>query len=157
MKTTLIKYCCAFVLLITAFSCSEDDTSPAEEFPNDFAVTQEIFKLVNEYRESNGLSALQKNDTAEQLAIEHTRYMISKSSISHDNFDSRSDKLGEEENSRSSAENVASHYSDAASVMQGWINSDGHRRNIEGNYTHIGIAAVKDENGRYYYTQLFYR
>ncbi len=28
---------------------------------------------------------------------------------------------------------------------------------IEGNYTHIGIAVIKDAQGRYYFTQLFYR
>jgi len=41
--------------------------------------------------------------------------------------------------------------------MQGWINSLGHKANIEGYFTHIGIAAVKNSQGVYYYAQLFYR
>ena len=46
-------------------------------------------------------------------------------------------------------------YSTAKAVVDGWIDSDGHRENIEGDYNIIGIAAVKDANGRYYFTQIF--
>jgi uncharacterized protein YkwD len=41
--------------------------------------------------------------------------------------------------------------------MTGWLNSSGHKANIEGNFAHISIATIKDSQGRYYYTQLFYR
>ncbi len=84
--------------------------------------------------------------------------MISQGRISHDNGNSKFLELQEKENARAMGENVASGQNSAQSVMTSWINSTtGHRENIEGNYTHIGIAAVKDENGRYYYTQIFYR
>ncbi|WP_164914204.1 CAP domain-containing protein [Aquimarina sediminis] len=165
MKTSLIKCLFAFVILSSALSCSNDDNpidenseeTPVEETPSEVSITDEILKLVNEYRSVKGLTALIKNETAEQLAIDHTRYMISKKNINHDNFDTRGDTLHEKENAIASAENVASFYPDAQSVVAGWIESDGHRENIEGNFTHTGIAAIKDENGKYYYTQLFYR
>ncbi len=155
MKSRLINYCFAFIVLFSAFSCSEDEDIP--DIPNEVTVTDEILNLVNAHRQSIGLSSLQTNDTAEQLAIDHSKYMIRQGRISHYNFGSRSNKLGEEENARSSAENVASGQNSAQSVMTSWLNSSGHKANIEGNFTHIGIAALKDENGRYYYTQLFYR
>ncbi|PKV49775.1 uncharacterized protein YkwD [Aquimarina sp. MAR_2010_214] len=161
MKTSLIK-CCAFILLCTVLSCTKDDDNPSTETPgtetpNEISITDEILKLVNEYRQNKGLAALTKNTTAEQLAADHTRYMISKGVINHDNFDAKFKTLQEKENATGMAENVANFYPDAQSVVTGWINSDGHRKNIEGNYTHTGIAAIKDESGRYYYTQIFYR
>ncbi len=128
-----------------------------DESENDTTITEEILQLVNEYRRSKNLSELTINTTATELAIDHTLYMISQQSISHDNFSSRSDILNQQENARSTAENVASFYPDAESVVNAWIESDGHRENIEGNYSYIGIAAIRDENGRYYFTQLFYR
>jgi len=155
MRTCFMKYCCIFVMLITAFSCSDDDSAVAS--PNNLSVTDEILKLINEHRASEGLSPLEVNATAERLAIEHTEYMIAEADISHDNFQARSNELNQNENASSTAENVASFYPNAASVVEGWLNSTGHRNNIEGNFTHTGIAALQDENGNYYYTQLFYR
>lgn len=153
MKTSLVKYLFTFLILSSVLSsCSNDDSNS-----NEISVADEVLKLVNEYRSEKGLKPLTKNSTAEELAIGHTRYMISKKDISHDNFNSRGDVLNEKENAVSTAENVASSYPDAKSVVDGWIASDGHRQNIEGDYTHTGIAAIKDENGKYYYTQLFYR
>jgi uncharacterized protein YkwD len=50
-------------------------------------------------------------------------------------------------------ENIAQGYSTAASVMTGWMESDGHRANIENcSYTVIGIGA--NPNG-WYWTQVF--
>jgi uncharacterized protein YkwD len=161
MKTVLIKYFCAFIIVCTVFSCSKDDDNPVEPIdpgtPNELSITDEILKLVNEHRKNNGISELIKNQTAEELAIDHTKYMISINEINHDNFDAKFKVLKEKENARTMGENVAAGYRDAESVMKGWLESQGHRENIEGNYTHIGIAAIKNDRGQYYYTQIFYR
>ncbi|AXT58301.1 CAP domain-containing protein [Aquimarina sp. MMG015] len=143
-------------------SCSSEDDSinsniNTDELTNETNISDDILALVNQHRQSLGLSTLSKNNTAEQLAIDHTKYMISIEEINHDNFNQRGNILGDEENATGTAENVARFYSDAQSVVDGWLNSTGHRENIEGNYMYTGISAIKDENGRYYYTQLFYR
>ena len=39
--------------------------------------------------------------------------------------------------------------------MTAWLNSPGHRKNIEGDFTHIGIGVVKNDAGVYYFTQIF--
>jgi uncharacterized protein YkwD len=54
------------------------------------------------------------------------------------------------------AENIAWNYPPSA-VVEGWMNSSGHRRNILGNYTHIGVASCLNEKGEPYYTQVFGR
>ena len=56
-----------------------------------------------------------------------------------------------------SAENVAKQYSSAENVMKAWLESEPHRKNIEGDFTHIGISAIKDDFENYYYTQLFFK
>ena len=123
----------------------------------DLTITGEILVLVNQHRQEIGLEALKRSTIADELAIEHTNYMIAQSNISHDYFNIRFQELQQKVNARGAGENVASGYQDASSVMNGWLNSSGHKANIEGNYTHIGLAAIKDAQGRYYYTQLFYR
>lgn len=52
------------------------------------------------------------------------------------------------------AENVAYGYR-VDTVTPAWIKSPGHRANILGNYTHIGIGIARADNGQLYYTQNF--
>ena len=148
-------------LLFIALSCSQDEEiiSPEEEVISsaELPIEQEILKLVNEHRQSIGKSKLNRNSVADNLAKEHTNYMIENGKISHDYFNNRFNELQQKVNAKGAGENVASGYSSAKSVMNGWLNSSGHKANIEGNFTHIGIAAIKNSNGKYYYTQLFYR
>ena len=148
--------------LFIVCSCSQESseiiTNDARtEIANEISITQEILKLVNNHRKSVGKSSLERNAFADQLATEHTNYMISKNQISHDNFNERFQELQHNVNAKSAAENVASGYPTAERVMDGWIHSPGHKANIEGNFTHIGITAIKNSQGSYYYTQLFFR
>jgi len=147
------------VCLLFLNACSDDDvrTDDTSLEETTLSTPDEIFRLVNMHRESIGLSPLEKNETAEQMAIDHTNYMISIGEANHDGFEERAMILNAQENALSTAENVAQFFPNAASVVNGWLESGGHRDNIEGNFTHTGIAAVLDEQGRYYYTQIFYR
>ncbi len=124
---------------------------------NETDIANDILILLNEHRLFIGKSTLTVNCVATQLAIEHNEYMIEQNQISHDGFSERFQSLQQEVNARSAGENVASGYTSAQSVMTAWLNSEGHKANIEGNFTHIGIAAVRNDQGRLYYTQLFYR
>lgn len=136
---------------------NEEETADENEGTDTLSISEEILILVNQHRQSIGKTALIRNSAADELATEHSNYMISKGAISHDNFGDRFQKLRQEVNANAAGENVAAGYPTAAAVMQGWINSPGHKANIEGDFTHIGIASVSDSQGRYYFTQLFYR
>ncbi|KAA1243222.1 CAP domain-containing protein [Aquimarina sp. RZ0] len=155
MKNIQNFFCISLICLLL-ISCANDDNN-VEITNNNTTIADDIFTLVNQHRQSIGLSVLTRNETADQLSTEHTQYMISIAQINHDNFDQRGTILGDQENATGMAENVAQFYPDAQSVVNGWLESSGHRQNIEGNYTHTGISAIKDSKGRYYYTQLFYR
>jgi len=136
---------------------TEEEATDENEGTDTLTISEEILELVNQHRQSIGKTALIRSSAADELATEHSNYMISKGAISHDNFGDRFQKLKQEVNANAAGENVAAGYPTAAAVMQGWVNSPGHKANIEGNFTHIGIASIRDSQGRYYYTQLFYR
>lgn len=51
-------------------------------------------------------------------------------------------------------ENIAQGY-DAESVVDAWLNSSGHRANILGDFTHLGVGVAWDAQGRPYYVQNF--
>ncbi len=184
MRNTIKSIFCALLMALCIVSCSDDDSNSVEEngvtenngstgddttggddtsgdnddTTNETSIADEIFRLVNEHRASKGLPAFSKNETAEKLAADHTNYMIEQNRISHDDFNSRFQELSRKENARTAAENVAAGQRSAASVMESWLNSkEGHKENIEGNFTHIGISAIKNSQGKYFYTQLFYR
>lgn len=52
------------------------------------------------------------------------------------------------------AENIAAGYP-TSEVVQAWMDSAGHRQNILGNYTHIGIGYWVDDSGQTWFTQNF--
>ena len=53
-------------------------------------------------------------------------------------------------------ENIAYGYATADAVMQGWLNSPGHRANIENaSFRAIGVGAASSSAGRLYWTQEF--
>ena len=155
-----ITYCLLLLFCIN-WSCSEDDDTESPEVNievvEELTISEEILVLVNQHRQSIGKSILTRDTTADYFATEHSNYMIAQNKISHDNFSNRFQDLQDEVNAISAGENVASGYPTAEAVMEAWLNSPGHRANIEGDFTHLGIASIKNAQGIYYYTQLFYR
>lgn len=156
-----LKFIAILCLLITT-SCSKEELifslnqeNASSEMLSD--IENDIIKLVNEHRTTLNKETLTVNILATKLAKEHTDYMIEHNKISHDYFQNRHDALVAKANASTAGENVASHYDTAQKVVDAWLSSTEHKENIEGNYTHIGIAAKKDSNGKYYFTQIFYR
>ena len=52
-------------------------------------------------------------------------------------------------------ENVAYGYSTAESVVNAWIKSEGHKKNIEGDFTHFEVTAEKSSDDKWYFTNIF--
>ncbi len=59
------------------------------------------------------------------------------------------------ENSYRYAENVASGQKTPKQVVDAWLKSPGHRKNIEGDYNFCGLAVARDKRGVTYYTHFF--
>ena len=57
---------------------------------------------------------------------------------------------------RGAGENIAMGQRSAEEVMNGWMNSEGHRANIlNSSFTKLGVGCYQDSAGKLYWTQLF--
>ncbi|MEZ4777911.1 MAG: CAP domain-containing protein [Flavobacteriaceae bacterium] len=131
------------------------DISLSQQTEWDMAI--EILNLINSHRQSIGLSSIQlDNQLASAYAVSHTLYMIEVNEINHANFQIRSEGMIHA-GAIYVGENVASGYDSPESVVNAWLNSTPHKNIIEGNYTHSGFGILKNNQGRYYFTQLFYK
>ena len=116
----------------------------------------ETLDVINAYRVSIGLKSLEKIDYISVLSEGHDNYMIAKNEINHDLFDSRSENLINVLGAKSVSENLAYNFSTSKSVLAAWLNSPTHKSNIEGDYTHFGIAIRENPvNGMKYFTNMF--
>ncbi|SCY05675.1 CAP domain-containing protein [Flavobacterium caeni] len=163
MKTNLLRAIMPLVLVLTLVSCSSDATEdlvmPADaatakyDYNNDELA---LFDAINQYRESIGLSTLQPVEYVSYKSGQHNDYMISVNEISHDFFQERSQNIMAVVGASKVNENVAYNYSTANSVLNAWLNSPGHKANIEGDFTHFGASIrINPETGKKYYTNIF--
>lgn len=118
-----------------------------------------IHQQVNQHRASLNLAPFSFNALISEQATAHSLNMAQKIvEFSHDGFQSRVDALEDIISYSKIAENVAynmGYQNPVDTAVTGWIKSDYHRKNIEGNYNLTGIGVATDPNGEYYFTQIF--
>jgi hypothetical protein len=100
--------------------------------------TGSIHSLVNQARAAEGLGALNRNSAMDQVAANWANQMAANGTLSHNPSYSEQIPGGWTR----SAENVAQGHPTGAAMQAGWMNSSGHRANILGDYTDIGIAFI---------------
>ncbi|MBP6374414.1 MAG: CAP domain-containing protein [Flavobacterium sp.] len=150
----------AFVLSLTSCSSpSNEDNSSKPELIQQYAYSadeMELADLINEYRISKGLNALDVVNHVSFKSEEHNVYMIAKKAVNHDLFDQRSQNIMEVLGAVKVNENVAYNFATPASALNAWLNSPAHKANIEGAFTHFGISIRTDSlTGKKYYTNIF--
>ena len=117
---------------------------------------REVVRLVNEIRAENGLRKLTYDWELSRVARYKSQDMKDKGYFSHTSPTYGSPfqmmkSFGIKY--RSAGENIAKGYATPQSVVDGWMNSPGHRANIlNSSFTHIGVGYV--ESGSYW-TQMF--
>ena len=116
-----------------------------------------ILEHINNYRTSKGLSSLKVIPAMSEQATKHSADMAAKKvPFSHDGFEERVKSISKQIGAlKSSAENVAYGKLSAKEVVDVWLKSPGHRKNIEGKYTLTGIGIAEAKNGTIFFTQLF--
>ncbi|GEL78822.1 hypothetical protein TMU01_30570 [Tenuibacillus multivorans] len=133
----------------------EQDQSQTSELK---AFEQQVVDLVNQERQKRGLQPLEASVELSDVAREKSRDMANKNYFSHTSptYGSPFDMMQQFGiNYRTAGENIAMGQRSPEQVMNGWMNSDGHRKNIlNGNFTHIGVGYV-EANGQTYWTQMF--
>ena len=123
----------------------------------DSSFEEQILREINQYRQLKNLPALQMNEAISVEARKHSLEMASgKSAFGHDGFDSRVTTINKQlAGSKKFAENVAYGHLSAKEVVGIWLNSAGHRRNIEGAFNLTGIGTSAKNDGTIFFTQLF--
>ena len=122
---------------------------------------QQVVDLVNKERAAAGLSALKVNTKLAAVAEKKAEDMRDNNYFSHTSptYGSPFDMMKQFGISYTSAgENIAKGQRTPSEVMDGWMNSSGHRANIlNSSYTEIGVGYVTDSNGNTYWVQQFIR
>lgn len=124
---------------------------------NTAAMANEILKYINEYRRRKGLPVLSMNATMKAEAQKHSENMANRrTSFSHNGFQGRIKRISSSLNGiGNAAENVAMGSHSARQVVNEWLTSPHHKKNIEGPYTLTGIGVAADRKGVLYFTQIF--
>ncbi|SDX90674.1 CAP domain-containing protein [Flavobacterium degerlachei] len=165
MKISLLRSVLLLAVIFSMNSCSSDssEASSPVEAKSQAVVSYtysanelEAMKLINDYRVSVGLNTLEKINHISYKSEEHDNYMITNNVVNHDDFVARSENIIKVLGAKTVGENIAYNYSTPQGALNAWLNSPGHKQNIEGNFTHFGIAIRENPTtGKKYYTNIF--
>lgn len=120
-------------------------------------LVDDVLSNTNKFRKSKGLTGLVINDDLNEIARKHSANMASgRVGFGHAGFNKRYAEAKKKISGfKAFAENVAYGVNTGKEVVTMWKNSPGHRKNMLGNFTYIGIGTAKDQKGKIYYTQVF--
>ncbi|TGB05518.1 SafA/ExsA family spore coat assembly protein [Halobacillus salinus] len=127
--------------------------------PNIKSVEQQVIDLTNQERAKQGLSPLKGNWQLSRVARYKSRDMRDKGYFSHQSptYGSPFEMMRSFNVSyRRAAENIAAGQRTPQEVVDGWMNSPGHRKNIlDPNLRQIGVGYAKGGSYGHYWTQMF--
>ncbi len=133
---------------------ADEGSSSESRDPDDYAGT--VWAIVNEERQKAGRGELDWSDTLSEAASERAKELTEL--FSHSRPDGRDcfTVLSEYSiGSMAAGENIAMGQRTPQEVMNAWMNSKGHRENIlNASFDTIGVGCY-EENGVYYWVQLF--
>lgn len=124
--------------------------------PATLSFEEQVVELVNAYRAQYGLSALTADWELARVARYKSQDMHDRGYFAHNSptYGTPFDMIRRFGLSyRTAGENIAKGYATPQAVVNGWMNSSGHRANIlNGSFTKIGVGYVADGH---IWTQLF--
>jgi uncharacterized protein YkwD len=156
-----------FILIISFLFFSFQSCTTQKAFKADYhkgysnssieSVRARVFDLVNDYRREHGLKPLSEITVVDNVAEAHSRQMAGHHiPLGHAGFEKRYKQIGSSMSGiKGMAENVAYGHLTAEEVVDLWLGSKGHRKNIQGDYNKTGIGIVRDAKGQLYFTQIF--
>ncbi len=125
------------------------------------ALERLVYQQINQFRRLRNLPALALDERISQQARLHSQRMANGSvPFSHEGFEQRGRSIDQIIANQGVSENVAYNqgYPDPiAEALQGWIASEGHRRNLEGQFELTGIGVAQNSRGQFFFTQIFVR
>lgn len=118
-----------------------------------------ILKEVNIEREKNHLKPLKIDNCLNKIAVIKAKDMAREKKMSHTNkkFGATFNLIKKENiHFTKAVENIASGHKTPEFVVERWLKSKGHHKNILGkDYRFIGIGKASDNEGKLYWVQIF--
>ncbi len=160
MKAKMFRALLPFAIVFTLISCSsdssEDTQAPIVENFSYSDTELDLMNKINDHRISVGLNPLEQINHISFKSSEHNDFMIENDVVGHQYFDQRATNIKQVLGAVQVSENVAYNYQSNEGVLHAWLMSDGHKDNIEGDFTHFGISVKTNPNtGKKYYTNIF--
>lgn len=129
-----------------------------EEVKENLADVPALIKAHNRARAAAKLGPLTANPKLEAAALAHARDMALHEKMTHEGSDGSTPKQRVEHQGYhylGLAENVASGARSIPEVMRLWMASSPHKKNILGDFTEVGFALVKGEDGTSFWSAEF--
>ncbi len=135
--------------------------SPSETPPADTAEVSayesEVVRLINAIRIENGLDAFGSSSNLNYYADIRANDLLTSYSHDRPNGDSFYSIFSDTEGNNTYGENIAQGYRSAASVVDGWMNSAGHKKNIlNPDFQELAVGVSIDSDGTISWVQLFW-
>jgi uncharacterized protein YkwD len=137
-------------------------TAGANFRPDNAAFAAQVVQLVNQHRTAMGLKALAVSPTLSASAAWKARHMATYNYMAHQDIAppvarSAGDRIAACGYANAGwGENIAAGYTTPASVVAAWLQSPGHKANIESpSYVVTGAGAAASANGVYAWAQDF--
>ncbi|MBA3364216.1 MAG: hypothetical protein H0U03_00280, partial [Actinobacteria bacterium] len=140
----------------SAYALLVGDCTPGADWPAERTDAARLVDLVNQHRSGLGLPALRVSPALSASAVWKSRHMAKYGYMAHDDpappvarsWFQRIQACGY---SAGAGENIAAGFQSPEAVMQGWLNSPGHKANIEStSWRVIGVGGAAA-----YWTQNF--
>ena len=114
-----------------------------------------IYEGINAYRSQRGLPAQRRHSGLDRMARQHAQKMAREAKFEHSNIEYAEEMAKRRYRLFNVEENIlrASRLTEdqlPAIAMENWVNSRGHRINVETQNTQVGIGVVQAPDGSFY-------
>jgi len=156
LSSRAVRHNALVIALLALTPCAAGAAEP--KGGEDKRVLEALVEAHNRERAKEKLPPLTANAQLEAAAQAHARDMAEQKKMSHTGSD---DSTPADRIKKTAyryvrvAENVAVEYKDVEAVMRGWTESPPHKKTILGEYTEMGGAVARDEDGRRYWCVVF--
>jgi uncharacterized protein YkwD len=143
--------------VLSSQALSAPGTAHSAEFDPKTAC-EAVVKAHNRLRAEAKLPSLAANRKLQAAALLHAKDMAARNKMTHKGSDGSSvvDRITDEGyRYRRAGENIAAGRFNVDRLMNGWMDSPPHKRNILGTFSHIGVAYATAEDGTRYWCVTF--
>ena len=140
---------------LSACSSTIPPLAPAAASRPESLTDEQILTAINAVRKANGAPAWTYNARLEDAARAQARLMASRDTLSHDLGTTLRQRVTAAGYLGAVGENVGKGYTTLPAVLQGWLDSSGHRSTLlSSKFIEFGLAAARTPKGKVYWAMI---